>query len=882
MRPFFAVLAKADSWRLRAPVSSAIVVGAAAAVLGVLARLALLGGATPHLAYLTFYPMVMIAALVGGGWGGAIATVLSALLLHGFFVPIAGPANWLALAVFMTSCAFIAAITEVLHRARARAHAAEAAQAIDARLAAIVASSSDAIVSKDLEGRITSWNAAATRLFGYSAEEIIGQPITRLIPSERRDQDEAIFARINAAEAGERHETLGLAKDGHEFHVAASISPLRDAKGVVIGASKIFRDISDRVNAERAQRASLKEIVDLKSALDEHAIVAVTDPKGKITYVNDRFCAISKFSREELLGRDHRIINSGFHPKEFFGALWSTISSGLVWHGEVRNRAKDGSIYWVDTTIAPFLDEKGNPRQYVSIRTDITARKLAEERLFDSKALLVAAFEQMPAAIGVIDRAGKFLLRNALMDRFAAETVPSLDEESARRWTFLRADGAKLERRDFPSARALRGETEPGLEAKFLNADGSQTWTHVAATPLRDAAGSMTGAICIVTDIDAVKRAEDALRQAKTEAERANQAKSKFLAAASHDLRQPVQSLALLFSVLQRQVAVDSKAAATVNMMKAAMKGLHGLLSAVLDISRLDAGVVTPVPEYIDLVALVSRLAAEYAPKAASKGLEFRVAAQPLGVRTDPNLLERTLRNLIENALRYTGNGGVLVGVRRRQASARIDVIDTGVGIPQGRQAEIFEEFHQLHNPGRDLDQGLGLGLAIVARLAELMGAQVDVASRPGRGSRFSILLPLASDDGQTVAPPIPRDDPGGRVLIIEDNEVVLHSLEASLQDWGYETLVATSGENALELAESEGWRFNAIVTDQRLGAGLAGSEAAKEIERRANRAFPTLVVTGDTAAQRIIEIEASGFALLHKPVDPDDLRRKLAQILGA
>jgi CheY-like chemotaxis protein len=317
-------------------------------------------------------------------------------------------------------------------------------------------------------------------------------------------------------------------------------------------------------------------------------------------------------------------------------------------------------------------------------------------------------------------------------------------------------------------------------------------------------------------------------------------------------------------------------------MMKAAMKGLHGLLSAVLDISRLDAGVVTSVPEYVDLGALVSRLAVEYEPKAASKGLEFRVAPQPLGALADPNLLERTLRNLIENALRYTGKGGVLVGIRRRNAFVRIDVIDTGVGIPADRQTEIFEEFHQLHNPGRDLEQGLGLGLAIVARLANLMGAQVEVDSKPGRGSRFSLLLPLASDAGQIAASQIPKDDPGGRILIIEDNEVVLLSLEASLQDWGYETLVASSGEKALELAESEGWRFNAIVTDHRLGAGLAGSETAKEIERRANRAFPTLVVTGDTAAQRIIEIEASGFSILHKPVDPENLRRKLAQILGA
>ena len=382
-------------------------------------------------------------------------------------------------------------------------------------------------------------------------------------------------------------------------------------------------------------------------------------------------------------------------------------------------------------------------------------------------------------------------------------------------------------------------------------------------------------------DISAQKQAETELVAAKAEAERANRAKSNFLASARHDLRQPVQSLVLLLAVVERQIAGYPAAIETVGKMKQALGELNRLLTSILDLSSLDAGAVEACMEPVDLGALLGRLTTEYAPKAAGQGLSFRIVRRGFHAFADPTLLERALRNLIENALRYTPKGGILIGARRRGDCVRIDVVDTGIGVAAGEQAEIFEEFYQVDNPGRDLERGLGLGLAIVTRLADILGAKVEVASRVGRGSRFSLTLPLSETRAFAIAEDAQFQDPGGRVLIVEDNSILRDGLERMLRQWGYETATASSGEEAVDVAEKEGWRFGGVVTDQRLGGGLHGVDTARAIARRSGRVIPALILTGDTSRKGIAEIAASGFEVLHKPISAEQLRRKLAQVMG-
>ncbi len=399
------------------------------------------------------------------------------------------------------------------------------------------------------------------------------------------------------------------------------------------------------------------------------------------------------------------------------------------------------------------------------------------------------------------------------------------------------------------------------------------------------------GALFLRRPLDALaahKQAEAELRRAREEADRANAAKSAFLAAASHDLRQPVQSLYLFAAALADRLH-GHPALPMLNTMRQGLDTLKGLLDGLLDMSRLESGKIVAAPTDLRLNQLLGRLVAEYAPRAAQKGLALRAVPTRAWVHTDPAHLERILRNLMENALRYTPTGRVLLGCRHTATTVRVELWDSGVGIPADRLEDIFEEFTQL---GGAHERGLGLGLAIVTRLSRLLGHPVAVRSTEGKGSVFTVDLPrvlraaprAGSRPGGAAAPrPVAtataNDTAATKevVLVIDDEAIILLGLKAMLEGWGYDVLTARSGDQALERLRADGRCPRIVLADYQLQQGRTGPEALAAVQGLVGRKVPGIILTGDTAPERLREAERTGFRILHKPVFPNELRRMMA-----
>lgn len=368
---------------------------------------------------------------------------------------------------------------------------------------------------------------------------------------------------------------------------------------------------------------------------------------------------------------------------------------------------------------------------------------------------------------------------------------------------------------------------------------------------------------------------------ARIAAETANRAKSKFLAAATHDLRQPVQSL-MLFSAALAADPASGDTRQVLSHMDEALGALKGLLDSLLDISKLDAGIVHAKREAFAIGNLMRSLDAVYAPVAAAKGLSWRIDAPDVAVHSDPTLLGRMIRNLVENAIRYTDRGGVTVEGTVCGSRLRIAVSDTGIGIPHESLDEIFTEFHQLANPERDQKQGLGLGLAIVRRLSGLLEHPVEVRSTPGRGSVFSVDLPL--DRVEAVGPGAPKrlDGAGKLAVLIDDNPVILMGLCALMEQWGYELLTAESCEEAVDVLTSEARAPDVIVADYRLRDQRTGTQAIHTLRRRFGLHIPAVMLTGENSPECVHDSRTEGFTILHKPVEPGQLRTTLADVIEA
>lgn len=369
-------------------------------------------------------------------------------------------------------------------------------------------------------------------------------------------------------------------------------------------------------------------------------------------------------------------------------------------------------------------------------------------------------------------------------------------------------------------------------------------------------------------------------------AKSANLAKSRFLAAASHDLRQPMHALSLYLGGLAG-LDLSTQAKATLAHASQCAQTMDGMFRALLDISRLDAGAVQPELRDFPVAPLLDRIRVEFEPQVRAKGLVLRVRPGNAWVRGDSAFLERVLRNLTANAVRYTERGGILIGCRRRAGALGIGVYDTGAGIAPDEQRLVFEEFYQVGNKERDRSKGMGLGLAIVDRLGKLMQARIALASKPGRGSAFSVELPLAAPRAAAPQPAAPhaagvrRSFAGSLVAVIDDEEMILNATRSLLEQWDCTVVTAVSGRKAMEQLSTSPRAPDAIVCDYRLGGGENGLAVIDSLRSEFNEDIPALLVTGDTGPDRLREIEASGLSVLHKPVADQALRDALGRLLG-
>jgi signal transduction histidine kinase/ActR/RegA family two-component response regulator len=364
---------------------------------------------------------------------------------------------------------------------------------------------------------------------------------------------------------------------------------------------------------------------------------------------------------------------------------------------------------------------------------------------------------------------------------------------------------------------------------------------------------------------------------ARNEAEIANRSKTQFFAAASHDLRQPLHALGLFAAALSERVK-DPEVMRVVNSINASVEALESLFNELLDISKIDAGVIKAAPAHFALRSLFDRLRMDLEPEAADKGLRLRFSPTNAYVFSDQVLIERILRNLISNALRYTRAGGVLVGARKRGRSLSIEVWDTGVGIPQEERERIFEEFYQLGNPERNSKKGLGLGLSIVKRLGGLLGAAVSVDSRPGRGSVFRVRVPLGTAPAPQAARTaragaIATDLAGARVLVVEDESAVLEGMKVLLEGWGAEVIACTATAEAVAATAALPAAPDLLIVDYRLREGATGTQAIHAVRERFQHEIPAIIVSGSTTPTHLEEAKAMNAHMLLKPVMPAKLR---------
>jgi len=749
---------------------------------------------------------------------------------------------------------------------------------------------------RDLTNRVA--NRAYTGTYGVDPQLLRGKHLRAVIGDD-------VFARVQPhAEAALRGETETFeisfpsrVGPGLQHRLVHFVPDVLD--GEVRGFYSLGHDVTELIEGRRRLADAQRDNEALLQTLHQHAIVSVADRAGRITEVSDTFCQISGYAREELLGQTHRIVNSGVQERPFWIDMWRTIAGGQPWRHEVCNRAKDGSFYWVDSIISPFLGADGRIEKYISIRTDITVRKRAEAALLATsnllKSVLSAASE---IAIIATDVEGTISLFNRGAERLlgygAEEVVGRSSPAPFHAEEEIRARSGELTGESGTAVTGFRVFTHnperSGPEARewtYVRKDGRRVPVLLTVSAMRDEGGRLFGFLGVAADVSRQKEHEQSLREAVHKAKQANRAKSQFLANMSHEIRTPLNAVIGISYLLERS-PLDADQAALLGKIKLAGKGLLAIVNDVLDLSKIEAAELKLEHAPFHLGTVLEDLADLTTVQSEAKGVVFvsdAPADLPASLVGDSIRLSQILTNLVTNAIKFTERGSVRLCVQRVAMDGdvvrlRFSVEDTGVGITPDSLDRLFSPFVQADSSTTRRFGGTGLGLSIVKQLAGLMGGQAGASSTLGVGSVFWVELPFPVSAISVRALPCAspmspqqRKLPGVRVLVADDSPINLEVARRVLELEGARVTLVANGQEAVDCLVREPKSFDVVLMDIQMPV-LDGYDATRRIRVGLGlAALPIIALTAGTLSSEHEEaITAGANDFVGKPFDPRTL----------
>ncbi|HEX4064767.1 MAG TPA: PAS domain S-box protein [Acidobacteriaceae bacterium] len=622
------------------------------------------------------------------------------------------------------------------------------------RLAAIVENSHDAIISESLEGVITTWNRAAEIMFGYTAAEAIGQPITLLAWPGYEDDMHELLRRIRAEEAIEHYETLRRHKNGHRIVVSLTLSPVRDALGNLIGISKIARDITELKEREELSRRQAQ-------LLDQaYEPILVRDHRDHIVYWNKGAERFYGWTAAEAMGRDsHDLLQTTFpEPLE---EINKKLDRNGHWEGELLHQTRSGQRVMV---LSRWIRELGVTQSHV-LETNIDMSERQQRLVAEEQSRLERRFRQLleaaPDAIVEVSAEGEIVLVNQIAEEMFGY---AREELLGRSVDMLVPDAIHHQHHHYRESYLDHPRTRPmgsGLDLHARRCDGTLFPVEISLSPIHTETGMHVTAV--IRDVTERKRAEQEVRKLQLQytgelesrnrdVERANRLKSEFLASMSHELRTPLHTIIGFAELLQEgtEGPLNAAQARFLSHIHRDSEHLLELINDVLDLSKVEAGQLVLKRENYPLARSIAEALDAIRPGAAAKGIHIEERGQRDAlVYADPLRVKEMLYNLLSNAVKFTPEGGeVWVETSEQTGFLRVTVGDTGIGIPPDEQENIFDKFYQVGNTTRGVREGTGLGLSITKELVQLHGGWMEVHSIPGKGSRFTFVLPT----GEAVA----------------------------------------------------------------------------------------------------------------------------------